>query len=247
MLTGIRIWLIATAIWLAAPTTPLGAQATLVRHDTSLAEPVIEASGHGETRVAPDRATVTLSVETKGPDAASVAAANARVQRRVLDTLKALGYSGAQVSTVGYNVQPNYEPVANANQPKQVGYASRNTVQVTLTQLDRVGPVIDGALARGANGVQDVAFDASNTDAPRQSVLAQAVSNARADATAIAKSMGGTLGRLVSITAQDEPVYPRAFLARARAGYGASAETPINPGEIPVEASVIARWQFVAP
>jgi hypothetical protein len=121
------------------------------------------------------------------------------------------------------------------------------TVQVTLTQLNRVGPVIDGALARGANGVQDIAFDASNTDVPRRVVLAQAVADARADATAIAKPMGGSLGRLVSITTQDEPGYPRAFLARARAGFGASAETPITPGEITVEASVIGRWQFVAP
>jgi uncharacterized protein len=245
VLTGIRSWLLATAICVVAPATSLGAQSIPGRQDTILAEPVIEVSGHGETRVVPDRATVTLSVETKGPNAAAVASANARVQQRVLDTLKALGYSGAQLSTVGYNVQPNYEPVANANQPRQVGYISRNTVQVTLTQLDRVGPVIDGALARGANGVQDIAFDASNTDAPRRVVLAQAVANARADATAIAKAMGGTLGRLVSITTQDEPVYPRLFPARARVMYDASAASPINAGEITVVASVTARWQFV--
>ena len=143
-----------------------------------------------------------LSVETKGPAAATVAAANARIQRRVLDTLKALGYSGAQVSTVGYNVEPDYEPVAQRPQPKQVGYVSRNTVQVTLTQLDRVGPVIDAALARGANGVQDIAFDASNTDEPRQRALAQAYGQRARDATAIATSMGGTLGRLVSVPPQ---------------------------------------------
>jgi uncharacterized protein YggE len=246
VLTDIRSWLIATAMCVAAPTTSLGAQATAGREHATLDEPVIEVSGHGETRVAPDRATVSLSVETKGPAAATVAAANARAQRRVLDTLKALGYSGAQVSTVGYNVQPNYEPVANMGQPKQAGYVSRNTVQVTVTQLDRVGPLIDAALARGANGVQGIAFDASNTVEPRQIALAQAVTTARRDATGIAKSMGGTLGRLVSISTQ-EPDYSRDFMARTRVHYDLAAETPINPGEITVEASVIARWQFVAP
>ncbi len=246
MLTDIRSWLIATAVSVTAITTSLGAQATTEQEHRPV-EAIVEVSGHGETRVMPDRATLSLSVETKGKFAAAVAAENARVQRRVLDTLKALGYKGAQVSTIGYEVQPNYEPVANAAQPKQDGYVSHNTVQVIVSQLDRVGPVIDAALARGANGVQNVAFGASNTDAPRQSALAQAAAGARADALVLAKSMGGTLGRLVSITTQDEPVYPRAYALRARVLYDEASVTPISPGEITIAALVIARWQFVAP
>jgi uncharacterized protein YggE len=238
------IW---TVLFAAATATSLYAQAPTGREPASPLEPFIEVVGHGEIRVPPDRATVILSVETKGPVAASVAAANARVQRRVLDTLKALGYSGTLVSTVGYNVEPDYEPVTNAPQPKQIGYVSRNSVQVTLAQLDRVGPVIDAALARGANGVQDISFDASNTDEPRQHALAQATASARGDATAIATSMGGTLGRLVSVTMQGQfrPMQLSQVNVAFRARSG--APTPINPGEITVEASVTGRWQFVAP
>ncbi len=246
MLTDIQRWFIVTAACVVVIAPSLGAQTLTGQDHTGTAESVIEVPGHGEIRVMPDRATVSLSVETKGSLAATVAAANARVQRRVLDTLKALGYSGAQVSTVGYNVQPNYETVANATEPRQAGYVSRNTVEVTVSPLDRVGPVIDAALARGANGVQDIGFAASNTEAPRQSALAQAAANARADAAVLAKSMGGTLGRLVSITVDGTPGYPRAFALETR-GPGPVSETPVSPGEITVAVSVIARWQFVAP
>ena len=243
MRTNIPNRLIWIAVFAAATTTSLYAQAPAGHEPASPAEPFIEVVGHGETRVPPDRATVILSVETKGPVAAAVAAANARIQRRVLDTLKALGYSGTMVSTVGYNVEPDYEAVTNAPQPKQVGYVSRNSVQVTLTQLDRVGPVIDAALARGANGVQDISFDASNTDEPRQRALAQATASARGDATAIATSMGGTLGPLVSVTSQRQ--FGALQLSQVKVAYRSEAATPINPGEITVEASVTGRWQFV--
>ena len=242
MRTDIPNRVIWTALFAAATATSVHAQAPTGREPASPMEPFIEVTGHGEIRVPPDRATVILSVDTKGPVAAAVAAANARVQRRVLDTLKALGYSGTLVSTVGYNVEPDYEPVTNA--PRQIGYVSRNSVQVTLTQLDRVGPVIDAALARGANSVQDISFDASNTDEPRQRALAQATASARGDATAIATSMGGTLGRLVSVTTQGQ--FSPMPLSRARVAYQPQAATPINPGEITVDASVTGRWQFVA-
>jgi uncharacterized protein len=217
---------------------------TSVSRDKRLDEPAVEVAGHGEAHVAPDRATVVISVQTKGLAAAPVGAANARIQRRVLDTLRVLGYSGTQVSTISYNVEPNHEPVPNASEPRQRGYIARNAVRVKLTQLDRIGTVIDAALARGANGVEDVVFEASNTDAPRQAALAEAAARARADAVALAKGMGGVLGRVVAVTTQDEPVYPR-IAAYAPRRFALAPETPITPTDVTVEASVIARWQFV--
>jgi uncharacterized protein YggE len=222
----------------------IGAQTSVSRDKPPLDEPVVEVAGHGEAHVAPDRATVIVSVQTKGLAAAQVAAGNARVQRRVLDTLRALGYSGAQVSTISYNVEPNFEPVPNAREPRQRGYIARNAVRVKLTQLDRIGTVIDAALARGANGVEDVVFEASNTDVPRQAALANAVAQARADATVLAKGMGGALGRLVALTTQDQLVYA-ASAGYAHRRFQLADETPITPTDVTVERSVIARWQFV--
>jgi uncharacterized protein len=207
-------------------------------------EPVIEAAGHGEARVAPDRATVGVSVETKGSTAAAVGAANAVIQRRILDTLRAMGYSGAQVSTVGYSVSPDYEPAVVNGPPKRRGYTARNAVEVKVAQLDRIGSVIDAALARGATGVDDITFDVANRDAPRQAALTDAVVHARADALTLAKAMGGTLGRLIALTTQEQqPGYPRLMAQAARSV--TQVETSITPGALSVDASVIGRWQFV--
>src|SRR5688500_17542700 len=109
--------------------------------------PYVEAIGQGEAQVAPDRATITFVVETKGPAAATVAAQNARIQERVLDTLRALGYTGARVSTRNYHVGPNYETTPRG-ETRQVGYVARNAMTVRIRQLADIGALIDAALAR---------------------------------------------------------------------------------------------------
>ena len=79
-----------------------------VQAQATSAPPFVESAGTAESRAAPDRATVTLSVESRGPSAAAVAAANARIQRQVLDTLASLGFRAPNVSTRSFNVAPNW-------------------------------------------------------------------------------------------------------------------------------------------
>ena len=79
------------------------ARAQIVAADAGT-EPRIEVTGRGESRVSPDGASVTFSVETKGASAAVAAASSARIQTRVVDTLRnrrsasrdARGYSSVE-------------------------------------------------------------------------------------------------------------------------------------------------------
>jgi hypothetical protein len=214
------------------------------------AEPRVEAAGQGESRVPPDRATVTLQVVNKGASAARVAATNARVQQQVLDTLRAMGFSGPLVSTVSYNVSPNEEELPNGRGSRQVGYVARNAVRVQLRQLDRVGAVIDAALARGATGVEDVEFAASNTDSAEAAALAQAAQRARVNADAIARSLGGRLGALIEVASPQRGGGGEYMLASMRVyapragGFALSSDTPISPTDIVVQAAVVGRWRF---
>jgi uncharacterized protein len=206
--------------------------------------PHVEAIGHGEARVAPDRATITLAVETKGPSAATVAAQNARVQRRVLDTLRALGFAESAVSTLNYNVGPNYEQ--GAREMRQVGYVAHNAITVRVAQLERIGAIIDAALARGATQVQNVSFESSRADSARRAALAEASAEARADAEAIARAMGGSLGALLDATTSRD--YPMLARMRSYSGVGGgriNEATQITPATLEVQAIVSARWRFV--
>lgn len=196
--------------------------------------------------MAPDRATLTLVVQTKGPAAATVAAQNARIQARVLDTLRALGYTGDRVSTLSYNVGPNYEP--GPRETRQVGYLARNAISVRITQLSDIGALIDAALARGATHVEGVAFESSRADSARHAALADASAKARADAEAVARAMGGSLGPLLDAsTSGDSPAVMRmrrvAAIGMGGALRGAEV-TPITPAALVAHATVLARWRF---
>ena len=163
--------------------------------------PDVETVGTGERRVAPDRATVLLFIESKATAASAAASQNARAVQAVRDTLGRLLGGDGGVTTASYNVGPDYEPprpVDREGGPRRVGYAARTTVRVQLTRIAQVGQVIDAALSRGATGVEGVLFESSAIDSARREALADAAQAARRDAEALARSLGGTLGPLIS-------------------------------------------------
>ena len=203
----------------------------------------IETSASREVRIAPDRATIVLAVETRAPSAAQAAQLNAKAQRMVLDTLRAIGISPSQIGTAGFTVQPSYEPSPNGRTMERNGFVANNSITVRLTQLDRVGAVIDAALAKGATNIGELSFDASNTADARRAALADAAAQAKDEAMTLAKSLGGSLGPLImATTAVNEPnPRPMAMMARATGG----AATQIIAGDISVTASVLTRWAFV--
>jgi uncharacterized protein YggE len=160
--------------------------------------PQISVVGRGEIKVSPDRATIQISVQTRATTAAAAATENAAKQQSVLSALKALGLGDDQLSTINYNVYPE-QRYEQGKEPVVVGYNVTNTILVDVRKLAQVGPVIDAALAHGANMITSLQFYASNTEVARRSAIASAIEKARTDADAAARAAHGTLGSLLEI------------------------------------------------
>jgi uncharacterized protein YggE len=126
----------------------LRAQAPAPAPTSATLVPLVTVSATGEEQVTPDRAKVMLGVQTQAPTAAQAAAANARLQRAVLDTLRGLGIAAEQISTSGYNVFPDQEFDPQTRRTRLKGYNVQNTVVVDVRRLEQVGPVLDAALGR---------------------------------------------------------------------------------------------------
>jgi uncharacterized protein YggE len=206
--------------------------------------PQIAVAGRGEIKVSPDRATIQISVQTKATTAAAAAAENATKQQAVLAALRQLGLTNDQLSTINYNVYPE-QRYDQGKEPVIVGYNVTNTILVDVKKVDQVGPVIDAAIARGANMITSLQFYASNTEVARRSAIAIAIEKARADAEAAARAARGTLGTLLEINIgsySPRPPQPMMMLAR---GAAAQADTPINPGEETLAVEVNTRWRFI--
>jgi uncharacterized protein YggE len=221
--------------------------APLTAHTQDIQTPVggvpqIAVTGRGEVKVSPDRATIQISVQTRGSTAAGAAAENANKQQAVLAALRALGLGNDQLSTINYNVYPE-QRYEQGKEPVIAAYNVTNTILAEVRKLTQVGPVIDAALSHGANMITSLQFYASNTEAARRAAIATAIEKARADAEAAAKAARGTLGTVLEISIGSySPPPPRPMMMMAKQ---ARADTPINPGEETLAVEVSTRWRFI--
>ena len=226
------------------PAVAICAQGTPAQPVGRARTPTISSSATADAKFSPDRATVSIAVQTKASTATAAAQENATKQTAVMSSLRALGLSSEQLSTTGYSVNPEYKYPQNAA-PVLAGYTVTNTVLADIHDIKMVGKVLDTALASGSNVISSLDFYASNTDAARQSALEKAVARARTDAQTAATAAGGSLGSLIHLSVSGgsaapppRPMY-MAKLARA-----AAAETEINPGQQTLSVSVSASWTF---
>lgn len=200
----------------------------------------IQVSGNGEAHAPPDYATLSLAIETHGRTAAEAAASNAELAQKINQALaQKLGGEG-KISTGGYSLYPEYNNPQSNERPKIEGYQAQNSITVETAKLDLIGPLIDAAIAAGANRVNALDFSLRDNSKARNDAITNAAKDAQQQAEALASSLGVKLGPVVSATTESEtrpiPVMPMArFSAMANAS---EAPTPVNPGDITVPATV---------
>ena len=205
--------------------------------------PQIVTSASGEARLAPDRANVLVGVQTRASTAAAAARENNARQQAISAAITATGIPKEQISTENYNVYAETRSDRAGQNPTVIGYVVTNVVRVEVRRTDQVGPVIDAALAKGANQINSLEFFSSNTDAGRRQALSEAIGKARGDAEAMARAAGGGLGQLLELsTAEVGP--PRPLYRAAAMMDKSAAPTPIEPGELTLRVAVTGRWQF---
>lgn len=212
--------------------------------DAAVHVPLIVSSARGEIRVTPDRATITLSVQTRAASASDAASENARRQTAVIAALRSAGVRDSQISTQDYAITPETRYDKGGQAPRIVSYLVTNGLAVRTSASAKIGALVDAALAAGANQISAIDFSASNSQELYQKAVASAVTNARAQAVAMAAAAGGHLGSLVEIVSNDAgwiPPGPRPMSGIAMA----AVETPILSGPEIITASVTARWTFV--
>jgi hypothetical protein len=205
----------------------------------------IAVSAIGEEQVTPDRARLSIGVQTQAATAADASTRNARTQRAIMDTLRAMGILPEQITTSGYNVYPEQVYDQPTRRTRITGYNVQNTVVVDLRRIDQVGPALDAVLSKGANLVSSLQFYSSQSEEVRRRALAKAVERARVDAEAMARAAGGRLGALLELSSVYEAPRPRPMMDVAMSRAEAGAATPISEGSQTISASVTARWQFI--
>jgi uncharacterized protein YggE len=204
---------------------------------TTQTQPLIVVSGEGLVRAAPDRAFVVIAAESRAKNPGDAQRQNAAAMTAVQGRLKQAGIPADAVRTLGYDVQPEFD-YANGRQSLR-GYVARNTIEVTVDRLDRVGEIIDTAVGAGATTVQSVRFDLKSRESQEREALRLAVADARARADFAATGAGLHVDRIWRIEESRTFTPPPMPMMRERmSAVGGVPDTPIVAGEIEVRAQV---------
>src|SRR5215213_10352822 len=198
--------------------------------------------GDSIVQAQPDTAIVTVSVVTQNRQAIAAQQENAAKTDAVMRAVKAAAGGGAEVKTSGYSLQP--QRVYRENQPPTItGYETRNSVTVTLSDLTKVGSVIDAAAQAGANDVSGIAFTLRQDRQARDRALSEATQEAVSKARVIAQALGGRVVRILEVQEegfQQRPPVPMYQLEVAMAKQ--SVATPIEVGSL----DITSRVQVIA-
>jgi len=207
----------------------------------------IGVSGQGEVRAEPDRATVTLGVESRKPKLEDARAAVAKTVDAVLKLTRELKIDPKQVRSTRINVQPEYNWGANnANERTLIGYFVSRQVEVELHDLEKLGQLLERATDLGVNQMGDPRLDSSKRQDLVREALAKAVVDARQNAEVIAKAAGARLGNARTINANTEFSQPPVPMVRAMAMEAkAAGGAPYQSGEMTFNATVNVQYDLI--
>jgi uncharacterized protein YggE len=201
-------------------------------------EPVVVVSGEGIVKAPPDQAFVTIAAESRSKMPKEAQSANAAAMTAVQQKIVAAGIPKDAIRTLAYDLQLESDWVNGRQVPR--GYVARNSIEVRLDDMMRVGEVIDLAVSGGATAVHNVRFDLKQRDMLEREALKRATADARARAEAAASGAGRTIDRVIRIEEPTggRPMPPTPMMMMREAAVAAAPPTPVAPGELEIRATV---------
>ncbi|MFL7867502.1 MAG: SIMPL domain-containing protein [Anaerolineales bacterium] len=213
----------------------------LAQQDASTTR-TVQVSGAGEMQVEPDTAVVRLGVQTDADTAQTALSQNNRKMQALINSLTDAGVASKNIQTQTIRLSPRYDNGGNNNDQTLVGYTASNVVEVRTSDLESLGSLLDDAVKAGANTIENIGFEISNSENLTDQVRQAAVENARHKAEQLAKLTGATLGPVLEI--QESSRTPSPVIEQAAAPAASSAAVPISPGSQSISVQVQVTWSL---
>jgi uncharacterized protein len=151
------------------------------------AQRMITVTGDAEIKVPPDRALVTLGVETRNRDLAVAKSRNDLAVRQVIEAARGLGIDAADIQTDYIQVEIRY----NSDVQTVVDhYVVQKAMAITIRDVAKFEALLSAALGAGANHVHDVEFFTSELRKYRDQARALAIKAAQEKARDMAAVAG---------------------------------------------------------
>ncbi len=200
----------------------------------------ITVSGQGEVKATPDKATVSIGVQTTAQTAAEAMDMASAATSAILARLDSEQIPPEDISSGAIRLSPQYSRSVLGSGNEISGYRADNLVEVDVTDLDRLGGLLAALVGDGANRLDGVRFGLQDPAAAMDEARRRAVAEGARLAELYAQAAGVERGALQVISDQGGGGYSplRAAPMMLEAASSPQYDVPIAPGEITLSASV---------
>ncbi len=212
---------------------------------SAVAEQTITVNGSGETLVTADTAVVSVGVSVRKKDALEAQSAANEVIASIRAALAGAGLKEEDISTGYINLYAVYDYSKDVEEI--VAYSANSSLAIKVTDMGRVGEVIDLAFGAGANTLDGVSFSVADDTEARKESLKAAVADAKEKAAILAEAAG--LGEIEILKIEEGSVfsYDSGVNNFSRKVYGEEAAmdspTVVKAAKICVSAGVIVTFR----
>jgi len=223
----------------AAASMPANAQQPgQIQLNIAPANRTLTVSAEGSVSVDADVATLHIRFVTPPSDAKEAYAAGAATSNQIINAVKQAGVPESAIHSEWQRLDSAY------GKPHKFTLTQQWTVKTTP---ERAAEILDIAITAGATSSGNIDWTVADEKALQDRALDQAAERAKAEAAALAKSMGVRLGELVYVTNQTSVFRPVPMMARsmAMAAPDAAQQAPplaIEPRKVSGNANVYAVY-----
>jgi len=219
----------------------------------------VTVTGEGKIDARPDVGVVYTTILTTGKTPVDAEEENSKKANAVVAYFKAQAVEEKDIKTGQFSVNPQYkyfdsQPCGNGPCPPRlppeiVGYEVRNSVTVKVRDLKKIGELLKGAVANGANDVNGPNFIIDDPESARAPARKKAIDNAKEKARVLAQDLGLKLGKIVDYS-EGGGVRPYYDYAPRADGMGGGMESkamsapPIEAGSQDVNVNISVTYEL---
>lgn len=213
---------------------------------------VITVQGSGTATLPPDIARLYFTIQSTEDTVQKAQAAATKQTNDVLDYVKGQHINDKDVRTTSYSISPQYSYPSRCttsycpdySSPKITGYQVSQSVQITVRDLAQVGAILEGLGKLGVQNVSGPNFALDDQNAGYEAARSDAINDARAQATQLAKQLGVHLGKIVNFS-ESNGGYPYPMMSGMGGDMAVKSAAPSVPaGENTYNASVSITYEL---
>ncbi len=199
--------------------------------------PMINVSGEGKVKVAPDQVSISISIETKGTKAEDVKRENDKKMDGILKFIKKSNISAEDFQTQRISLNPNYD-----YEKKKSNYIATQSVQILLKDLSKYDALMEGLVNEGINRIDNVEFKSSKLIQLQSDARKLAMKEAKTKAEDYVSVLGQKVGKAILISDNSQTYnpqpQPRMYAMKSMAMDEATPKETLAIGEIEIVANV---------